>query len=281
MVPGYLSLVTGLSVTELQGGEHRHLVRIATMTGMFALGFTVVFTLLGLAATALGQAAFRNQETLTQVSGFIVFLMALYLAGSQLLTTPRLYPEMRFAMSDRFGMLTAPIAGAAFAFGWSPCLGPVIAAVFGVAATQSGFRSIALLVAYSLGMGVSFLAVGLAFGRWATPLSFVKRHMRSITLVSAAFLALFGLLSFDCLWWLSAQLTNFLDAPGLSSLVSWARVRRDWRPVRIGRPPSDGARGTTPSGSSTPRSGAPARSLRRRARCICAGSSPRLRRARR
>ena len=73
-------------------------------------------------------------------------------------------------MSDRFGMFTAPIAGAAFAFGWSPCLGPVIAAVFGVAATQTGLRSVALLVAYSLGMGVSFLLVGLAFGRWATPL---------------------------------------------------------------------------------------------------------------
>jgi cytochrome c-type biogenesis protein len=220
MVPGYLSLVTGLSVSELQGGEHRHLVRIATMTGLFALGFTVVFTLLGLAVTALGQATFRNQETLTRVSGLIVFVMALYLAGSQLLTTPRLYPEFRFAMSDRFGMLTAPIAGAAFAFGWSPCLGPVIAAVFGAAAKESGFRSIALLIAYSVGMGVSFLAVGLAFGRWATPLSFVKRHMRTITLASAAVLAVFGLLlMFDRLWWLTAQLTNFLDWLGLDSLV--------------------------------------------------------------
>ena len=64
--------------------------------------------------------------------------MALYLAGSQVLRLPRLYPEARFQVSDRFGMFTAPIAGAAFAFGWSPCLGPVIAAVFGVAATQTG-----------------------------------------------------------------------------------------------------------------------------------------------
>jgi cytochrome c-type biogenesis protein len=220
MVPGYLSLVTGLTVSELQGGEHRHMVRIATMTAWFALGFTAVFTILGLAATSLGQAAFENQETLTRVSGFIVFAMALYLAGSQLLTAPRFYPEMRFAMSDRFGMLTAPIAGAAFAFGWSPCLGPVIAAVFGVAATQTGARSIALLVAYSLGMGVSFLLVGLAFGRWATPLSFVKRHMKTLTLASAALLAIFGLLlMFDRLWWLSAQLTSFLDSLGLDSLV--------------------------------------------------------------
>lgn len=220
MIPGYLSLVTGLTVSELQGGEHRHMVRIAMMTGYFALGFTAVFTILGLAATALGQAAFRNQETLTRISGLVVFAMAIYLAGSQLLLTPRLYPEARFQMSDRFGMFTAPIAGAAFAFGWSPCLGPVIAAVFGVAATQTGLRSVALLVSYSLGMGVSFLLVGLAFGRWATPLNFVKRHMKTLTLASAALLAVFGLLlMFDRLWWLSAQFTNFLDSIGLSSLV--------------------------------------------------------------
>lgn len=220
IIPGYLSLVTGLTVTELSGGEHRHLVRIATMTGFFALGFTVVFTLLGLVVTTLGQAAFRNQETLTRVSGFVVFVMALYLAGSQVLRAPSLYPEARFQVSDRFGMLTAPIAGAAFAFGWSPCLGPVIAAVFGAAASETGFRPVALLFAYSLGMGVSFLLVGLAFGRWATPLDFVKRHLRTITLVSAGILAVFGLLlMFDRLWWLTAQLTNFLDWLGLDSLV--------------------------------------------------------------
>jgi cytochrome c-type biogenesis protein len=220
MVPGYLSLVTGLSVTELQGGEHKHLVRIASMTGLFALGFTVVFTLLGLAASSLGQAAFDNQTTLTRISGVFVFLMALYLAGSQLVTAPRLYPEARFAVSDRFGMLTAPVAGAAFAFGWSPCLGPVIAAVFGVAATQSGLRAVSLLVAYGIGMGVSFLLVGLAFGRWATPLSFVKKHLRTLTLVSAALLAFFGiLLMTDKLWWLSARLTSFLDDLGLTRLV--------------------------------------------------------------
>jgi cytochrome c-type biogenesis protein len=220
MVPGYLSLVTGLSVTELQGGEHRHLVRIATMTALFALGFVVVFTMLGVTATAFGRTVVRNQEILTRISGLVVFLMALYLAGSQFITAPRLYPEARFAVSDRFGMLTAPVAGAAFAFGWSPCLGPVIAAVFGLAAKESGLWPIAVCVAYSLGMGVSFLLVGLAFGRWATPLNFVKRHLRTLTLASAALLAFFGiLLMTDQLWRLSAQLTNFLDSLGLSSLV--------------------------------------------------------------
>lgn len=221
LVPGYLSLVTGLSVTELQAGETRHLARIALMTALFTLGFTAVFTALGLAATSIGQAAFRNQETLTRVSGLIVFVMALYLAGSQVLTVPRLYPEARLHVTDRLGLLTAPVAGAAFAFGWSPCLGPVIAAVLSVASTESGPRAVSLLVAYGLGMGTSFLAIGLAVGRWATPLRWLRRNLRPITLVSAGVLAAFGvLLMLDRLAWLNAQLTRLLDDLGLSGIVN-------------------------------------------------------------
>ena len=102
--------------------------RIALMTALFTLGFGTVFTLLGLAASAIGQAVFDNQATLTRVSGVIVMVMALYLAGSQLLMAPRLYPEKRITVTRRFGWATAPILGAAFGFGWSPCLGPVLAA---------------------------------------------------------------------------------------------------------------------------------------------------------
>ena len=86
MVPGYLSLVTGLSVGEMQEGSPHYLKRIAINTGMFVLGFTVVFVLLGLLTTTLGNALFSNQETLTRISGGLVLLMACYLAGSQILT---------------------------------------------------------------------------------------------------------------------------------------------------------------------------------------------------
>lgn len=220
MVPGYLSLVTGLSVTELRQGERKHLWRIAAMTGLFTLGFGTVFTLLGLAASGIGNALFDSQETLTRVSGVIVIVMAGYLAGSQLLIAPRLYPEARFQVSDKFGMLTAPVTGAAFGLGWSPCLGPVIAAVFGVAATQTTARAVALLIAYSLGMGVSFLGVGLAFGHWAAPLDLVKAHLRTATLVSAAVLAFFGvLLLMDKMWLLTRPLVDLLDALGLDKIV--------------------------------------------------------------
>ena len=221
MVPGYIALVTGLEVRDVQAGRARDLGRIAAMTGWFALGFTAVFVLLGLAASTVGQSLFDNQELLTRISGAVVLVMALYLAGSQVLMAPRLYGESRFHVrSGQFGMFTAPVAGAAFAFGWSPCLGPIIAAVFGVAATETGPRAVLLLASYSAGMAVSFLAVGLAFGRWAAPLEFVKRHLRTLTFVSAGVLAVFGvLLLLDRMWMLSSWLTRVLDALGLDRLV--------------------------------------------------------------
>jgi cytochrome c-type biogenesis protein len=220
MVPGYLSVVSGFSIAELGEGGRPRIGRIGATTALFTLGFGTVFTILGLAASEIGQTAFDNQATLTRVSGWLIMVMALYLAGSQLLRAPALYPEKRFVVTRRFGWATAPVVGAAFGFGWSPCLGPVLAAVFGVAATQTTARAVSLLVAYSAGMGVSFFAVGVAFGASAGALGFVRRHLRAITLVSAAVLFAFGLLlALDRLSWLTAQLTDLLDWLGLSRLV--------------------------------------------------------------
>jgi cytochrome c-type biogenesis protein len=220
MVPGYLSVVTGFSIAELDEGGRERIGRVAAMTALFTLGFGTVFTILGLAASEIGQAAFDNQQTLTRVSGAIIIVMAIYLAGSQLVMAPRLYPERRLVVTRRFGWATAPIMGAAFGFGWSPCLGPVLAAVFGAAATQTSARAVALLAAYSIGMGVSFFAVGAAFGASASAFGFLRRHLRTITLVSAAVLFAFGvLLLMDKLVWLTGRLTDLLDSLGLSGLV--------------------------------------------------------------
>ncbi|HEX6312990.1 MAG TPA: cytochrome c biogenesis protein CcdA [Acidimicrobiia bacterium] len=223
IVPGYLSLVTGVSVGELQDGDSRPLVRIAVNTGLFVAGFTLVFTLLFLTTTAVSDVIFENQEVLTRVAGALVLLMALYLAGSQLLTTPRMYQEFRFHPHlERFGPVAAPVAGAAFGLAWTPCIGPVLGSVLTVASTQDETaRGAALLIAYSLGLGVPFLVTGLALGRLTGVLGWFKRHSRGITLASAALLGVFGIvLMLDRLWWVTAELQQALDAVGLDALVT-------------------------------------------------------------
>jgi cytochrome c-type biogenesis protein len=222
IVPGYLSLVTGLSVGEMQDGDRHYLGRIALNTGLFVLGFTAVFVMLGLVTTAAGTALFENQATLTRISGGLVLLMAAYLAGSQLLTTPRLYQEFRFHPHlERFGPVAAPVAGVAFGLGWTPCIGPVLGAVLGFAAVgQSIGRATALLVSYSLGLGVTFLACGLLMGKLTHALAWFRRHSRMITLLSAALLAVFGvILLTNQLSQVTARLTNGLRDVGMSWLV--------------------------------------------------------------
>jgi cytochrome c-type biogenesis protein len=223
IVPAYLSLITGLSVGDVRDGDVKVLPRIAYDTALFVAGFTVVFVLLGLITTAAGEAVFENQETLTRISGALVILMALYLAGSQLLMTPRLYQEFRFQPRlERFGPVAAPVAGIAFGLGWTPCIGPVLGTVLSFAAQgQDLLRATVLLVAYSLGLGLSFLAVGLGLGKLATPLEWVKRHARAITFVSAAILFFFGIvLLTDNLSQVTAKLTNLMNDVGLDRLVN-------------------------------------------------------------
>jgi len=223
IVPGYLSLVTGVSVAELQEGDDRPLMRIAVNTGLFIAGFTLVFTLLFLTTTAVSDVIFRNQEALTRLAGLFVFLMALYLAGTQLLSAPGVYREFRFHPHlERFGPAAAPIAGAAFGLGWTPCIGPVLGSVLTVASTQNETaRGAALLIAYSLGLGVPFLVTGLALGKLTGVLGWCRRHARAITLVSAALLAAFGIiLMLNRLPWVTARFQEVLRDLGLDRLVN-------------------------------------------------------------
>jgi cytochrome c-type biogenesis protein len=223
IVPGYLSLVTGLDIAELQQGSQRRLVGIARDTGLFIAGFSTVFVLLGLSATSIGQILVRNQLLLTRISGVLVLSMALFMIGSIFLRAPWLYQEKRFhPEASRFGPFAPPIAGAAFGFGWTPCIGPVLGSILAVAATQQRvWAGASLLAVYSLGLGVPFLVTGLALGHLAGAFAWIKRHATALVVVASVSLGLFGvLLVFNRLVWVTSRLQEALRAVGLESLVN-------------------------------------------------------------
>jgi len=223
IVPGYLSVITGLDLDVPDPGSNRHLWRVARDTGLFIAGFTAVFVLLGVSATTIGGVVFRNKVLLLRISGALVIAMALFLLGSLVLRLPGLYREARFHPDlGRFGPFAAPVAGAAFGFGWTPCLGPILTSVLALAATTGGaLHGASLLVAYSLGLGVPFLAMGIALGRLAGVLGFVRRHTVGLTLISVVFMLAFGLLLlFDRLTWVTSELETLLRAIGLGRLIN-------------------------------------------------------------
>ncbi len=222
VVPAYLSMVTGVDLTDPTAAPRR-LAHIARETALFIFGFGTVFVILGVSATALGSAAIRDRVLLTRISGAVVLAMALFLAGSLVLRLPAFYGEKRFhPRLERFGPFAAPIAGAAFGFGWTPCIGPVLSSVLAIAAGERGIGNGALLLAiYAIGLGVPFLIVGLGLGRVSGALVLIRRHLGQLSLLSAVVLAGFGvLLILNDLSWLTSELERVLRAIGLGSLVT-------------------------------------------------------------
>lgn len=173
---------------------------------MFVGGFGTVFVLLGLSVGALGRAVLHQHAVLTRISGVVVVAMALFLFGTLLLQAPGLYREWRIhPRLARLGPFAAPVAGAAFAFGWTPCVGPILASVLALSANQGHIPQGALLLAvYSLSLGTPFLAVALFFDRMRRPLGWLRRHGTSVTAVSATGLAVMGvLLVLDRMAWVT------------------------------------------------------------------------------
>jgi cytochrome c-type biogenesis protein len=222
LVPGYVSMVTGLDIATLQDDSRGNARRIIATTALFVSGFAAVFVALGLSASAFGQLLRDHQSLLTRISGAVMLAMGLFLLGSMFLRAPWLYQEKRFAPQlGRFGTAAPVVAGAAFGFGWSPCIGPILGSILGIAATQDRVVAGAtLLIAYSLGLGVPFLMTGLLLGRLGGAFGWVKRHFPLIVGTAAAVLCLFGvLLMFDQLPRVSAELQRWLTDANLEWLV--------------------------------------------------------------
>jgi len=221
LVPGYLSLMSGVSATELSSVRGTDTRRLLRSTLLFVAGFTMVFTALFAGASAVGQLLLRHQLWLNQLAGVLVITMGLFLAG--VIAPGFLQRERRLnVLPDRLGVFAPPIMGMAFAFGWTPCIGPILSVVLATAATQETLgRGIGLLVAYSLGLGVPFVAAGVAFGRLAGVFGWVKGHFRLLNVVSGTFLVLFGVMLFtNKLGLISGSLIRLMEAAGLDRLAN-------------------------------------------------------------
>jgi cytochrome c-type biogenesis protein len=196
IVPGYLSFISGANVSQLRGAEApRDLLRRVAITSLFfVLGFSTVFVALGAAATAVGYYLQQYKRALAMVGGVVIVVLGLHTAG--VFRIPFLLYEKRAEVKSRpLGLLGAYVVGLAFAFGWTPCIGPILGAILLYASQQETLREgVLLLGAYSLGLGLPFLGAGLAVNKFLAASARLKRHMQAVEWVSGGLLVLVGLL---------------------------------------------------------------------------------------
>lgn len=190
LVPGYLSYMAGIGAEEVHTGEKAH--RVVGAATLFVLGFSLVFTALGATLSYIGSFLLPYREALTRLSGVIVIVMALVIMG--LFQLPIFYRELRFHPGRGLGIWSSFPLGMAFAFGWTPCIGPVLTSILAVATTQhTAQRGALLLFVYALGLGVPFLVVAFFAGRVFRSFTWIKRHYRAVDFFGGGILLVMGI----------------------------------------------------------------------------------------
>mgnify|MGYP003676909865 FL=1 len=193
IVPPYLAYMGGVSVTELdETAAARRRVMVAAF--MFVLGLSTVFLLLGMAFSTLGRALLQWQGWFVPIAGVVVMIFGAHFIG--VFRIGFLDREARVATGDNGGSaFGAYVLGLAFAFGWTPCLGPILGTILGLAASEGDVgRGTILLAMYALGLGLPFLAVAAFFPRLKGPMAWMKRHMARIERTSGLLLWTVGLM---------------------------------------------------------------------------------------
>ncbi len=210
LVPAYLSFMSGVSLADMRGQERgsRRTGQVLLTSLAFVLGLSVVFVMLGAGASAIGQALQRWLPILARLGGVIVIVLGLHMAG--IVRLPFLAYERRFQAGGKAGLATAFVMGLAFAFGWTPCVGPILGGILVLATQEDVARGSLLLAAYSLGLGVPFLLAGLFLNAFFRFFDRLKHHFHKIEVASGIILILVGLLlvtnQFE---WLSARFTDW------------------------------------------------------------------------
>lgn len=202
--------------------ERSPYVQVAKATSLFIVGFTIVFVILGMTATAVGRSIFQNHILISRVGGVLVVLMGLFIILSSFASNSLISREFRFHSNfKKLGAFGPLLAGGAFGFGWTPCIGPILSSILSIAASQGSIgKGASLLGVYSLGLGVPFMAMGLGFSKLKSSFDFIKRHVRGLSLTSGLFLVAFGLLlAFDRFSIVTVYLNSFFTSIGLSKLI--------------------------------------------------------------
>jgi cytochrome c-type biogenesis protein len=199
LIPGYLSIISGLSVEQLGEGRQANLARVFFASVLFSLGLCLVFIPMGIAFGAVGKWLAPHMQLLNIVLGAVVIVFGLFVMN--VVKIPLLYHDRRIRLNRAFtGIWAAPFLGMAFGAGWSPCLGPWISGL-GIAATKLPPLSAGLLFAiYGLALGACFVATGLLFAWAIKALSFFQRHYRAVEFASGSLLMLMGILMVTGQW---------------------------------------------------------------------------------
>jgi len=194
LVPGYVSLISGVGVEQLKTQESQLLRKVMLNSVAFILGFSVVFITLGAVATEVSQMLSRYRSTLAQIAGVVIILFGLHLTG--VFKIKALYTDARLhSVKGGSTAWGAFVIGFAFAFGWTPCVGPVLTVILTFAAAQDSItKGIALLAIYSMGLAVPFLLTALGVERFLKFYSRFRVHMHAIEVASGALLVALGVL---------------------------------------------------------------------------------------
>lgn len=196
LVPGYVSLISGATVEDLRSDERHMLGTVMLHSLTFILGFSVVFIALGAVATSIGQLANEYHNLLAKIAGVIVIVFGLHLTG--LLKIKALYADKRLHdVKGGSSALGSFAVGFAFAFGWTPCIGPILATILVFAgAQQTVLKGVLLLAVYSLGLAVPFLLTSLGVDRFLGFYTKFRRHLHTVEVVSGVLLIAVGVLIF-------------------------------------------------------------------------------------
>jgi cytochrome c-type biogenesis protein len=207
LIPGYLSFISGATLDEMQGTARPGTGvgvaappsarrRVVVTSLFFILGFSLVFVALGATASALGQYLMERLRLLGKIAGIVLIVFGLHTMG--VLRIGWLYRERRVQVDRKpAGPLGALLVGIAFAFGWTPCIGPILAGILAIAGAQETIgQGVQLLAVYSAGLGIPFLMTALAIDQFFAVFAKIRRHYRMIEFVSGGLLVAIGLLIF-------------------------------------------------------------------------------------